>query len=784
MNITPKLIAVSSALAIVPLVTASFILSAIATHSAGDALQEAARNQLVSIRDTKKAQIEDYFHHIRKQVVTFSSNRMTIDAMRQFKSTYKVLPEGADIDRMRNALGDYYRNAFGKEYGRLNHGKSVDLTSLLNGLDDRSVALQYHYIQANPYPLGSKHRLDGADDGSAYSQVHKLYHPPIRQFLEAFGYYDVFLVDADSGNIVYSVFKELDFATGLNHGTYADTGIGRAFRSANRLDRDEVAIVDFAPYLPSYESPAAFIASPVFEGNKRLGVLILQLPIGQINAIMTNEGKWKEAGLGDSGETYLVGTDLKARSMSRFLIEDAEGYANLLRKRGTPTDLVAEIEAKRTNIGLQVIDTQGTRAAVNGNRGFQIFSDYRDVEVLSAYTPLNIPGLHWALMSEIDAQEAFAPEAAISREITVAAIILTVIIAAAAVIVGLFFAMGLTRPLLRLNEVIKRVATHNDLTLRAESASRDEIGTMAHAFNAMLEKFEGLIQQIIGSTGQLAAASEELSAVARDSAGNVHHQRRETDQVATAINQMTATVQEVASNASAAADSASQAHREARNGKSVVESASRAIAQLAKEIEDAAGVVKEVGHDSENIGTVLDVIKGIAEQTNLLALNAAIEAARAGEQGRGFAVVADEVRTLASRTQESTKEIEAMIDKLQSGARNAVGVMEESREQAQRGVQQADQAAQALEAITRAVATINEVNIQIASAVEEQSTVSEEINRNVTNISQISEQTASGTEQTTAAADDLAHLATELQQLISQFKIQAGQSGSTASNHH
>ena len=354
-------------------------------------------------------------------------------------------------------------------------------------------------------------------------------------------------------------------------------------------------------------------------------------------------------------------------------------------------------------------------------------------------------------------------------------VMITIIVIAtiAGFILAYLIGRSIVNPVNNLRTTIEDIEANSDLTQRIEITSKDEIGSTSVAFNAMLEKFEALIQQVTSSATQLAAASEEVSSVAQDSASNVDRQRHETDQVATAINEMTATVQEVAGNATNAASAASNADNEAKGGRAVVEGASQAIAQLAAEIENAAGVIKGVEQDSENIGSVLDVIKGIAEQTNLLALNAAIEAARAGEQGRGFAVVADEVRTLASRTQQSTQEIENMIEKLQSGARNAVSVMGKSQEQAQSGVDQAREAMQSLDAITRAVDTINEMNTQIASAAEEQAAVSEEINRNVTSISQISEQTASGTEQTTAAADELAKLAAELQQLISQFKIQS-----------
>ncbi len=776
MNIKTKLITISSALAIIPVIASVLILESLSTQTANEAMENAARNQLVSIRDTKKYQIEDYFDTIRNQALTLSNDRMIIDAMRQFKASFRKVTTDSvtekSIDEMRTAVASYYRKDFGGEYKRLNAGKSIDTKRIIKQLDDESIVLQYHYIKANPNPLGNKHKLDGAEDGSEYSWIHKRFHPHIRDFLEKFEYYDIFLVDPDSGDIVYSVFKELDYTTSMIDGPYANTGIGKAFRAANSLNNaDGVALVDFKPYAPSYEAAASFIASPIYDGNEKVGILIFQMPIGKINTIMTSHEKWKDIGLGDSGETYLVGPDTKARSMSRFLIEDQDNYMKLMQEVGMPQNVISEMKAKETNIGLQTIDTLGTRAALAGNSGFDIFPDYRNVKVLSAYTPLNIPGLKWALMSEIDEDEAFAPIKALDRKIITASIIMFLIIATIAVSIGLFFALSITKPIIRLSETMEQVQADNDLTLRSDVHSKDEIGIMAQAFNTMLEKFEALIQQVISSSTQLATASEEVSSVAGESATNVERQRNETDQVATAINEMTATVQEVANNASSAAGAAANADNEAMGGKSVVENASQVIAQLAGEIEKASSVITEVEQDSENIGGVLDVIKGIAEQTNLLALNAAIEAARAGEQGRGFAVVADEVRTLASRTQESASEIESMIEKLQSGAQNAVAVMENSREQAQAGVEQANQAGEALAAITRAVATITEMNIQIASAAEEQSAVSEEINRNVTCISQISEQTASGAEQTTCAATELAQLASELQNLVRQFKI-------------
>ncbi|PKF50855.1 methyl-accepting chemotaxis protein [Enterovibrio nigricans] len=356
----------------------------------------------------------------------------------------------------------------------------------------------------------------------------------------------------------------------------------------------------------------------------------------------------------------------------------------------------------------------------------------------------------------------------ISFELTMLAVIGLVI----GTIVAFIIARGITKPIVSTTRAMQDIAQgEGDLTQRIEVTSNDEIGELSGAFNQFAQKIHVTMQQVLDATNTLATSAEEMSSITNASRSSAAQQQGETEQVATAMNEMTATVQEVAQHATLAADAAERANQSTDAGSNVVERVISMIDNLESEIRETSVTINHLERDSQTIGTVLEVIRNIADQTNLLALNAAIEAARAGEQGRGFAVVADEVRTLASRTQSSTTEIQRIIEDLQKQAQAAVEVMTRSQTTTDGCVVEVRSAGDALNEIRSAVSAITDMNIQIASAANEQYSVSQEINRNVNNINDVVAQGTESAAQIAYAGDELAQLSSRLLKLVGQFKL-------------
>ncbi|ALO35189.1 hypothetical protein CMT41_10995 [Colwellia sp. MT41] len=773
MKIKHKLLSQAIFLAIVPAFIMAVIITLQANQSSFEALGKKSKEQLISLRELKKEQISSYLNTIEAQVISLSKNPSVIAAATNYSNTfYKPSNLQEQLNAGKNRVSSYYQSQFSQAFNNKNPQANFSVHHKLSQLGPLAIYFQDKYIAKNRFPLGNKEQLNSAGD-TPYDKVHQQYHPMFRDYLNSFGYYDIFIVDVDSGHVIYSVFKELDYATSLITGPYANSGLAKAFNKAKLLnDNDSVVLVDYESYFPSYDQAASFIASPIVnQSGKAKAILIFQMPIDGINKIMTNNERWLDVGLGLSGETYLVGPDYKLRSESRFLIEDKQSYFKALEDSGSQPNL-QQIKAYNSAIGMQFVKTPGVAEALAGNKGFAQFLDYRNVKVLSAYMPLKYGNQTWALMAEIDVEEAFFDAAKLSEELYFYSLLSLLFIGAISITTGLIIANIIVNPL---NVLVKRISEvsegDGDLTVELDLAQRnDEIGDIGKAFNQFVSKIRNIIIEIDLHAGQLASSSEELSAVTKETNAIIVRQKEKTELTTAVMSDLNASINSIAENSSQTATMTTEASTESAKGSTLSQSAQLAIHDLVDSVNIAAKELHQLNTQVEEITGILSVIDSIADQTNLLALNAAIEAARAGESGRGFSVVADEVRTLAAKTQASTIEIQQKLEGLKKSSLQSVTAMNQASTAANKGIDLVKQTATSLKTVEGLVKEVSTKNIESAQVAQLQGDSVNEAHQNIIDISDYTENTSSAALQTSQASNDLAKLAVNMSTLVRQFK--------------
>jgi class 3 adenylate cyclase len=460
--------------------SSSIVVTAYLGYQSGKSnLTDRAFNQLTSVRASKAYQIESYFKTIRNHIQTLSNDPSVGLAIADFTNAYRQLETTTLPSDNSQKITAYYQNEFLPKLAKTEQGSPV-----LNSFLPESTAsnyLQYHYIAANPNPIGKKHILDKANDGSEYSRIHERYHPIFRNIIEKFGYYDMFLIDPQ-GTVVYTVYKETDFTTNYTTGAYNDSNLARLVASIRRSkQKDYATIIDFESYAPSYGAPAAFIAAPIFNQSKFVGVLAIQVPADEINNVMTGNRKWESDGLGKSGETYLVGQDYLMRSISRFLVETPEEYLQTLVALGVNKETINRIRQYKTSILEQKVQTLAAEQAITGKQGIKNVRDYRDIPVLSSYAPLQIEGLNWAILSEIDLAEAYAPIYDFERQLLISATLLMLVV----ILLAMAMASVFVKPINQLIESARKVAS-GQLDAIPALETHDEFGELAQSFNAMV----------------------------------------------------------------------------------------------------------------------------------------------------------------------------------------------------------------------------------------------------------------------------------------------------------
>jgi methyl-accepting chemotaxis protein len=847
-------------IAVLPVAITAYLLVGKAGEIGDSALQGKARSHIISIRDSKKQQIEDYFKLVTNQIEHFSSDPTTIAMMQGFKLAYPdflrqvsgsgmtVMEEEegppvpgeeedsdteAMMDTYRTLLEEYYSYDFTEEYEILNADPPPNMVRFLQEkLNDNAIALQYYYIVNNPNPLGTKEEFNAAQDNSIYTQLHRAYHPTIRDYMNRFVFQDVYLVDADSGNVVYSVLKQLDFGTSLIEGPYADTGLAQVFNEVNQAGGntpDFVSLVDFTPYLPAYQNQAAFIASPIYDENRKIGVAIFQLAIDRVNDIMTYDRSWRLDESGRTGEAIIVASDNTLRNDSRFLVEDREAYLSAVEATEMLSqEVINTIKLKDTSVGLQKMDNTGTRNAFSGIAGFDTMPDYRGEMVLSAYAPINVAGLNWAIFSNLSDEESYEQLAALTDGIQQASYNIAVVILVLGIVLGALLSFFVARPIQHLAVTMTKVA-EGDFTARSNIRSKDELGALSKTFNALLDerltqlaKAERENEMLNNSIIELLKASFQLSQrdltvqvpvtedvtgpladainqMAQETSKVLLNVRQISEQVASASNQVKVQAENVSRTAeeeravvattmtelAAASEAMNKIAEVAQSCNEIAAEATRTtqialetvtgtvngMGEIRETIHETEKRIKRLGERSQEISGIVDIINNIAERTHVLALNASMQAAAAGEAGRGFSVVADEVQRLAESSRNATSQISALVKNIQVETNDTIATMDKTIGQVVDGSRLAERAGEQMKETQDTTANLVKVVEQIAMASQQQARISNELREHAQSIQSSSEETGRQLEEQTIQTDRLVEYAQQLIESIGVFKL-------------
>ena len=744
----------------------------IANTKSHQTIQDITHSKLTSILALKRSHIEDYLNGVTQQFELMAKDQSAGAASFHFDSTFDSIEQSSGIsEAQKNEMKRYINEQFLSRYHGDNDGVALNEATYFEGFTKNNWLLQYHYIKANPNPVGEKHNLASpSNEFSSYSGAHSGYHNTFLEYSNKLGFGDIYLV-GPNGRVNYSLKKGFELGTNVKDGVFAQSGVGRAFRGALEVQQGELVFEDFSAYAPLLDTQAAFIATPIVKFRRVRGVLIVQFPIDKIDAIMTNQRSWADTGFGASGESYLVGPDSRLRNSSRLNAENPARYIEQLKAhQNTSPQPIEQIISRGSGIGLQRVDTEATRAALAGKTGFIQGHQYDGREVLSAYAPIEVKGFNWAIISEIDVDEAFASANQLSKELSYSLIALIFVVGICAAFLTFFSANLLFKPIEMMGTKMHDIANGDaKLSSRLDADGDNEISHFAQSFNEFVSKLAHLVEQTKQTSISLVDQSAHLSELAQ--AGNLQarEQSAQIESIQSSISLISDSITQNAERADNASHVAIDAKQQSVEGKDATERAIEMIHAVEQEVANAADALHTVEQDTQEVAQLLQVIDAISEQTNLLALNAAIEAARAGENGRGFAVVADEVRSLSHKIQNETAAINTTVETLKRGTTNAVEVMQASRDSTTQSAESSQTAGTALDQVVQSSESIAAINSEIANNTSFNTNLVSDIKNNIDLTAEITNASTQAAAEIDEIGAQIAQLASELGEIVNQF---------------